>query len=125
MNRDNKNLVDKFLDIYKREDNYQYKTIYVKPSRFKCIVGFVVSVLFFILMLTFFTLKVLYFVVLLGDLVIVIYYGLNLFTEKGFGLPKNIPVYNDYDTSNDQLADIENEDDSLEFEQNDSRYKVQ
>lgn len=108
MDKKNKNIVDKFLEFYSKEDNYKFKTIYVRPSKFKSIVGFIFSVIFLILLLTLFTLKGFYFLLLIGDLLIVFYYGCNLFTKNGIGLPKNVLVYED------------NEEDKKE-----ERYKVQ
>lgn len=109
MDKKDKNIVDKFLDLYEKEDNYRYKKIYVRPSKFKSIVGFIFSLIFLILLFTLFTPKPIYFVLLLGDLLIVLYYGCNLFTKNGIGLPKKVLVYEDDE----------------EYTKKENRYKVQ
>ncbi len=94
MENKEKNIVDKFLDGYEQANNDKviYKRVYQRPSKIKAIVGFVFSLIIFIILIRYFVFKLLYFVILLGDLSFLSYYGLNLFTEKGFGLPKTIPV---------------------------------
>lgn len=89
-----KNIVDKFLDNYESISNNQvrYKRIYQRPSKFKSFVGFVFSVVLLIMLLFMFVFKLLYFVIIIGVSIAVIYFGVNLFTDKGIGLPKNVPV---------------------------------
>lgn len=90
----NKGIVDKFLDGYDKYSNKEteLKKIYVKPTKFRSVIGFVFSALFFILLLTVFTFSLVYFLLLIGSLSVAVYYGLNLFTEKGMGLPRTVEV---------------------------------
>lgn len=109
MEKKEKNIIDNFLDNYGTEDRkIKYKKIFVKPSKFKCVVGFIFSFIFLILLLTLISFTFMYFLLLFGDLLIFLYYSLNLFTKKGIGLPKYISYYEDE-----------------EFEDKTSRYKVQ
>lgn len=94
MDKKDKNIVDKFLDNYEAISNnrVRYKRIYQKPSKFKSIIGFIFSIILTIMMLLMFVAKLMYFVLLLGVILTGVYYGINLFTEKGIGLPKRIPI---------------------------------
>lgn len=94
MDNKNKNVIDKFLDGYEdyNEQKVVYKKVYEKPSKFKTAVGFIFSFGFFILLIRFFLLKPFYFILLIGDILALIYFSLNLFTKKGFSLPKVIAV---------------------------------
>ena len=47
-----------------------------------------------------FVFKVLYFVILIFNLLILLFYSINLFTEKGIGIPKNIEIKEDNDDLN-------------------------
>ncbi len=110
-NKDN-NIIDKFLAHYDNmnaiNENIEYQKVYKKPSRFKCIVGFIFSLLCFIFLIAFFVFKVMYFVILLFNILILAYYAINLFTEKGIGLPKMVPVKNiDYSSKGDLLSSDE------------------
>lgn len=94
MDNNEKNIVDRFLDGYEyaNSDRKYYKRVYQRPSKLKAIVGFGFSLIFFIILIRLFVFKLLYFVILLGDLAILAYYGINLFTKNGIGLPKTIEV---------------------------------
>lgn len=93
MEKKDKNMLDIFLDNYGTERKVNYKKVYVKPSRRKCIMGFIFSLIFLIILLFIITFSLMYFLLLLGDLLIFLYYTINLFTEKGIGLPKVVPYY--------------------------------
>lgn len=99
MNNNDKNIFDKFLDNYdklnSKRDKFGYQRVYTKPTKIRCIIGFIFSFIFFILLIRLFVFKILYFVILLVDLIILTYYSLNLFTKKGFPLPTTIRVNSD------------------------------
>lgn len=115
MNNGEKNIIDKFLDSYAKHGEKKTKTVrvVVKPSKLKCIGGFIFSLIIFIILLTFFTFNLTYFAMLIGDLLIMLYYGINLFTEKGFGLPRSVEV---------PLDELEDDEDLNDYS---DRYKVQ
>lgn len=94
MDNKDRNIIDKFLDNYEKQNdsNLVYKRVYVKPSKFKTIIGFIFSFGFLIILIRFFTRKPFYFVLLIGDILAFIYYSLNLFTKKGLPLPKTVAV---------------------------------
>lgn len=108
MNNKERNVVDKFLDGYEYANNEKtvYKRVYQRPSKLKSVLGFIFSLIFFIILIRFFVFKVLYFVILLFDLAILAFYSINLFTEKGIGLPKTIEVLEE----NKEEATKDNED---------------
>lgn len=121
----NRGIVDKFLDGY---DNYNDKkkqtqlvTVYVRPSKFKSIVGFIFCSLLFILLITMFSFNLIYFITLFVTLGVAIYYGINLFTPNGIGMPKTIEV--PVDELVNEASEV-NEDYEEEFEQKSDRYKV-
>lgn len=68
----------------------EYEKVYYKPKKWKTILGFVLSIIFFIALLYVFKFNVnIYFVLIfLGIVLIGTYYGINLFTKRGFLLPK-------------------------------------
>ncbi len=127
----NNGLVDKFLDSY---DSYNQKkgqtkivTVYVRPTKFKSIVGFIFCLIFFVLLITMFTFNLFYFLMLLGSLAATIYYGINLFTPNGIGLPKSFEV----PIEEENLQEDINEDDQLyqldeeNYKEKSDRYRVQ
>ncbi|MGN1371761.1 MAG: hypothetical protein ACI4XM_05770 [Candidatus Coprovivens sp.] len=117
---DNKNrIVDKFLDKYAERSSRKTELVkvYVKPAKWRSCVGFIISTIFFLLLLTIFTIKFYYFVMLFVSLIIAIYYGINLFTEKGLGLPRTIEVVVEEDDSIEE-SELNNQEKS-------DRYKVQ
>lgn len=99
MTNKDKNIVDKFLDSYEDYNNHRvkYKRIIVRPSKFNTVIGFIFSFGFFIILIRFFIVKPFYFIFLIGDILSLIYYSLNLFTKKGFGLPKTVIVEDEED----------------------------
>ena len=95
MNKNDKNIIDNFLDIYENlineKSQKKYKVIYKKPSKIKCIFNFGFCLLFMIILIPMFSFTFMYMLLFLGDLIILIYYGINLFTKRGLLLPKRVP----------------------------------
>lgn len=89
-----KGMVDKFLEAYDKHSNKktEYRRIIVKPSKAKCIFGFLFSLVFFLIVLSLFSFNFTYFIFFFGSLAVVLYYGINLFTEKGIGIPQTVEV---------------------------------
>lgn len=91
MNNKDKNIIDRFLDDYEAVDTSKdYQKVYRKPSKGKSISLFIVCIIFLILLILFmgFSFNMVNIVLYGGDLVLIIYYGINAFTKKGFVLPK-------------------------------------
>ena len=107
MNPNDKNVFDKFLDKYEEVTNNTPTKVrvYQRPSKIKCILNFILSIAIF-LGLIFFVgiyLNIFYFLILLLDILFGAFYGYNLFSEKGIGVPTYVNQYNDeeYDDKND------------------------
>lgn len=116
---DNKRILDKFLDSYDKytEKKTKLVRIYVVPTKIRSFFGFLFSGIFFILLLTMFNFNLVYFMLLLGSLSIAIYYGINLFTDKGIGLPRTVEV----PVTEEEETKIED----INFDKKSNRYKVQ
>ena len=86
------NVVDKFLDRIGREANKKivYQRIYQRPSKAKSIVGFVVSLICFIIMLGLFSFTGFFLFLFTFNIILLVFYGVNTFTEKGIPLPKTV-----------------------------------
>lgn len=88
------NKIDEFLK--KVEINGQkkenYVVIYERPSKIKAFFGFIMSLVVLIACILLLLHSFLGILITLVDLVIVIYYGSNLFTKNGFGLYKKVKV---------------------------------
>lgn len=109
MDNKDKNIIDKFLDGYEKSSNTQrvYTRVYERPSKLKSLVGFIFSLLCFIILIRLFVFKMLYFVILIFNLLILAFYSINLFTEKGIGLPKTVEMIEDIeDADTDDDNDI-------------------
>ena len=93
MNQDRNN-IDKFIDGFNEASKKKvvYERVYVRPTKFKSIIGFVASLIFLVILVGLLTFNVMYFVLLIGNIIILIYFSINTFTEKGIGLPKTIAV---------------------------------
>lgn len=93
----NKNIVDKFLEGYENinKEKVVYKRVYKYPKKIESIIGFSFSLLILIILISIFSFNGIYLFLLVMDILVVIYYGLNLFTKKGFGLGKTIEVGED------------------------------
>lgn len=89
-----RNGIDRFLDNIERRSNKktEYVKIYEKPSKFKCFIGFVFSLVFLVILIGLFSFNLMYFLLLIGCILVLLYFAVNLFTEKSFGLPKTIAV---------------------------------
>ena len=105
--KDNKNIIDKFLEGYAvaNEDSKQnpYKRVYQRPSKFKSIVGFIFSALIMFFLIRIFQFNFMFFLIFIPDLIILIFYSINLFTKKGIAIPKY--VRKDEYTDNDDIND--------------------
>lgn len=78
-------------NILEKDEIVEQEKIYYRPSKFKTIFGFSFSLIIMIILLRMgFQLTVIYLTLFLGDLVILAYYALNLFTKEGFLLPKYV-----------------------------------
>lgn len=115
-----KNLIDNFLDKY---DEYSAKKkvnveTYYRPSKVKCIFGFIFCLVFFLILLRIFHFSIIYLVIFIGDLVCLLYFGLNLFTEKGFVVKQKYYVSEEYLTqANEEQDDNDtNDNNSLDEE---------
>ena len=105
---------DKIIDAY---DKYatkktEYRKYVVKPSKAKCIFGFLFSLVFFFIILSLFSFNLTYFIFFFGSLAVVLYYGINLFTEKGIGIVHTVEVPIEEEVDEDE----ESQDDSEEEE---------
>ena len=91
MNRDKNNL-DLFLEGLTEEGRKKivYEKTYVRPSKAKSIFGFILSLATLIILVGLLTFNVMYFVLLIGNILILIFFSINTFTEKGLGLPRTI-----------------------------------
>lgn len=103
---------EKIMELLKKDDGTVtvLKKMY-KPSRLKCIIGFSLSIvgLILIFLLFGFQFNIFYFLILLIDLLFIAYYGINLFTKKGF----TTPVYEKMD-KNIYDKSIENNGDDVQ-----------
>ncbi len=84
----------KIVNMLPEEKEVKYEKIYYRPSKGKCVIGFIISLIFLILLI--FTigvgLNIIYFILYGIDIFALVYYSLNLFTVKGFVLPKHVKI---------------------------------
>lgn len=125
--KDKGNFIDYFLDNYESVPE-EYERIYEKPKKSKTIIGFIGSIVFLIALIPFASLSGLFFILLIGDILAIAFYGINLFTEKGIKLPKTVRVVhsNEEETteevaSEETISDLE----KLGNKDNEDKYKVQ
>ncbi len=103
-----KNIIDKFLEGYavaNEKSKYNaYKRIYQKPAKGKCIGGFIFSAFIMLFLIRSFRINFMFLLIFFTDLVIVLFYGINLFTRKGIPIPKYVKAseYTDNDDVNDR-----------------------
>ena len=101
MDPNEKNVVDKFLDAYEDINNSRPKKVrvYKRPSKIKCILYFGMSVLIllFVLITIGFYLNLPFIIFLLVDIGVGAFYGYNLFSKNGIGLPTYENKYEDDD----------------------------
>ena len=98
MKDNKKNVFDTFLEKYDEYSSKKHVELeeYYRPSKAKCIFWFVFCLIFFLIILRLFTFSIVYFVIFFGVLICLLYYGINLFTKKGFVLKKKYRVPEEY-----------------------------
>ena len=117
MNNNEKNIVDKFLDKYDQLESKKKVDVktYYRPPVGKCIIGFIFCLVFFIILLGLFNFSMVYLVVFFGNLFGLVYFGLNLFSKKGFVLTMKHRVSKEYI---DELnKSIDDEMDKIEYKE--------
>lgn len=96
-----KNKLDQLLEFYEARGKKSTKLekVYYRPSTLKCIFGFCFSFIFMMLLLFLlgFQFTIMYLFLFLGDGLLLLYYSFNLFSKKGFYLPKYIKKEEDED----------------------------
>lgn len=120
------NLIDYFLDNYESVPE-EYERVYEKPKKSKSIIGFIASIVFLIALIPFASLNSLFFILLIGDLLTIAFYGINLFTEKGIKLPKTVKVERkiEEESNNENNEDEESGLENLGNKDMEDKYKVQ
>lgn len=70
----------------------EYERVYYKPEKWKNVLGFIFSLIFLITLVYVFRFNInIYFIIIfIGVLMVSTYYGINLFTKRGFLLPKYV-----------------------------------
>ena len=101
--------IDKFLDYVKKKGNEKVETerIAVKPSKAKAIVGFIISLLFFLSCLFLLLGTVWGYILTIISFIIMIYYGTNVFTKKGLGIYQHIQVQPEEEEEEEQVDPID------------------
>lgn len=94
MNNNEKNTIDKFLDYVEEKGGKKYirKRIYEKPAKWKCIIGFIFTLIILYFLLRLFSFSLMSIGLILLDILFLTFFSINLFTEKGFGLPRTILI---------------------------------
>lgn len=95
---DKKNLIDSFLDKYEEMGAKKKVNIetYYRPSKVKSIFGFIFCLIFFLILLGIFHFSIVYMVIFIGDIVCLLYFGINLFTKNGFVIKQKYSVPEEY-----------------------------
>ena len=119
MNQNRRGL-DGFLDGIAEESNRkkEYVRVYERPSKVKSVLGFIAALVFLVILIGLFTFNVMYFVLLIVNILVLVYFGVNAFTVNGFSIGKTYIVnadeeepeeenYDDYDEENYQDEDEE------------------
>lgn len=88
------NKIDEFLKQVETngQEKENYVLIYERPSKIKSFFGFIISLIVLIACIFLLLYTLLGILITLIDLIILIYYGSNLFTRNGFGLYKKVKV---------------------------------
>lgn len=120
MKDNKKNLFDTFLEKY---DEYSCKKkvdieTYYRPSKGQCIFGFGFSLLFFLIFIRVFTFSIIFFVILIGDLLCLLYFGVNLFTKKGLVIRRKHSVPEEFVRDHEEDGYNNYDIDSESFEEN-------
>jgi len=122
------NIVDKFLDRVEKEANKKivYQRVYMRPSKVKSVIGFIVSLICFIVMIGLFSFTIFFWVLFLLNIVLLLFYAVNAFTEKGIALPKTIAVElpdEEEDSSEEEINYFpDSDDEDTDFENDNSFY---
>lgn len=105
------NLLDNFLEKYEQIGSVKKVNVetYYRPSKPKCIFGFIFCLIFFLILIRIFTFSIVYFVIFFGDLIILTYFGLNLFTKRGFVIKQKHYVPKEYVTEDEEQEEEKNE----------------
>lgn len=111
-----KNNLDRFLEGLTSEGNKKiaYDKVYERPSKAKSVIGFIISLIVLVILIGLFTLSVMYFVLIIGDVLLLVFFGVNAFTDKGIGLPKTI-AYVVEDEEPEEEYDDQEEYDNQEY----------
>ncbi len=119
MKDDKKNIVDSFLDKYEEMSSKKKVNIetYYRPSKAKCIFGFIFCLIFMFILIRIFAFNIVFFVIFFGDLVCLIYFGLNLFTEKGFVIKQKYRVPEHYLNQEEDEEEIVEDSEEVEDEE--------
>ena len=101
--------IDKFLDYVKKKGNEKVETerIAVKPSKAKAIVGFIISLLFFLSCLFLLLGTVWGYILTIISFIIMVYYGTNVFTKKGLGIYQHVQVQPEEEEEEEQVDPID------------------
>lgn len=109
MKDNDKNIIDSFLDKYEELNSKKKVNIetYYRPSKAKSIFGFIFCLIFMIILIRIFIFSIVFFVIFFGDLMCLIYFGLNSFTEKGFVIKQKYRVPEHYLKQEEEQEEIE------------------
>lgn len=109
---------DKFIEAYDKHASKktEYRRYVVKPSKAKCIFGFIFSLVFFVIILSLFSFNFTYFIFFFGSLAVVLYYGINLFTKKGIGIVQTFEVPVEEETTGDDEDELIDDEETEEEE---------
>jgi len=95
-----KNKIDDFLDFYKRvsDDKIEYTRIYERPSKVKCLLYFIFTLLLLLIAIRYLLgAPIVFIIFVIIDLLVCLYYGYNLFSKKGFIMGRTIKVKKEED----------------------------
>jgi len=113
------NSIDKFLAYYKdiSDEEYVYQKVYNRPSKFKCILMFIITLFLLFLIIRFLLSPTITFVfILIIDLLVCAYYGYNLFSKKGFVIGKTVKF------KKSELEELQSDDDIV-YDEEDRNYQ--
>lgn len=120
MEDNNKNIFDSFLDKYEEMNSKKKVNVetYYRPSKAKSIFGFIFSLIFMFILIRIFVLNIIFLFIFIGDLLCLLYFGLNLFTKNGFVVKQKYYVSEEYLTQKDEIKD-NSKDEEIEIEDED------
>ena len=84
-------IFDKFLNYYesKNVDNVENVVYSYRPSMKKCIINFIISLVVLIVLVIFFSnMGRIFWMIFVVDILVLTYYGINLFTKDGLRIRK-------------------------------------